>query len=164
MNERFAFYVMFWWHSRSHTYKKGNNFLLHLSNPLSSAHHFSPCLSPLQSSCQPATSSAVATAASWPGTAPSVSAVTALRSGRMERAAEVGFSCSGAGGAAVNLTGCRSLSPLALGQASLPGLRRKSSLRTVCLQAPPSHNNSFSSQQPIGVKIELFFFFFNEKF
>lgn len=95
----FAIFATFWWHSRSHTYKK-SHFLLHLSNPLSSIHQFSPCLSrsPLQSSCQPATSFAVAMAASWQETAPSVSVGTALRSGRMERAAKVGFSCTGEGG------------------------------------------------------------------
>lgn len=95
-NYCFAIFTTFWWHSRSHTYKK-SNFLLHLSNPLSSIHQFSPCpfCSPLQSSCQPATSSAVAMAASWQETAPSVSVGTALRSGRMERAAKVRLCCTG---------------------------------------------------------------------
>ncbi len=45
---------------------------------------------PLQSSCQPAMSYAAATAASWPETAPSVSALMASRSARTGRAAEVG--------------------------------------------------------------------------
>lgn len=97
LNYCFSIYVTFWWHSRSHTHKKKSNFLLHLFNPLSSSHQFSPCLSrsPLQSSCQPAMSSGVAMAVSWQETAPSVSVATALRSGRMERAAKVGFSCTG---------------------------------------------------------------------
>lgn len=61
----------------------------------SNSHLFSLSLFPLQSSCQPATSSGAAMAASWQETAPSVSALTALRSARTGRAAEVGFSCAG---------------------------------------------------------------------
>lgn len=119
--------------------RQKSNFHLHLSNPLPSIHWFSPCLccSPLQSSCQPATSSGAATGASWQEMAPSVSVPTALRSGRMERAAEVGFSCTGG---AVCLIRCTAPSPFGLGQTSLTGISRICTLRTICLQAEPAYN------------------------
>lgn len=62
--------------------------------PFSLQFRLSFLFSPPQSSCQPATSSGAATAASWRETAPSVSVLTALRSARTGRAAEVGFSCT----------------------------------------------------------------------
>lgn len=78
---------------------------------------------PLQSCCQPATSSGAAMAASWLETAPSVSALTALRSGRTGRAAEVGSCTAGGGLLPWNASPYTSLlsvqvSPFALGQTS----------------------------------------------
>lgn len=74
---------------------------LFLQSSLPRSLSFRPPFPFLQSSCQPATSSGAATAASWRETAPSVSALMALRSARTVRAAEVGFSCAGGGGGAL---------------------------------------------------------------
>lgn len=86
-------------------------------------------LSPLQSCCQPATSSGAAMAASWQETAPSVSALTALRLGRTGRAAEVGSCTAGGGLLPWNASPFSSLlsvqvSPFALGQTSFSRISR----------------------------------------
>lgn len=83
----------------------------------------------LQSSCQPATSSGAATAASWRETAPSVSALTALRSARTGRAAEVGFSCASGSSGGWGPGSCHGAllptSPFALSQTPIRWISRR---------------------------------------
>lgn len=84
---------------------------------------------PLQSCCQPVTSSGAAMVASWLETAPSVSALTALRLGRTGRAAEVGSCTAGGGLLPWNASPFSSLlsvqiSPFALGQTSFSWISR----------------------------------------
>lgn len=98
--------------------------------PFSLQFRLSFLFSPPQSSCQPATSSGAATAASWRETAPSVSVLTALRSARTGRAAEVGFSCTsweqwGGGGAGSCHGALLPTSPFALSQTSIRWISRR---------------------------------------
>lgn len=147
-------------------------FIPFTSNPL--------FLSPPQSSCQPATSSGAAMAASWQETAPSVSVLTALRSARTERAAEVkilqrwwGPSCHGALLAFYSVV-LTPISPFALGQTSFSWISRRcwvyenhlSAGRASCtvhystlLTHAPTHTHMHILYTEYTVSLCLFLFF-----